>query len=63
MSVKVSFTDRLGSFGKERYKLKRKNDTIYHFRWNTWIVHWNEYPQHGGDYLLVHEDIFEQSYH
>ena len=63
MSVKVSFTDRLGSFGKERYKLKRKNDTIYHFRWNTWIVHRNEYPQHGGDYLLVHEDIFEQSYH
>ena len=49
-SRRLSFFDKLSGFGKK--DLFMYTDLISCFRWNSRLVHWHEYSEHGGDSFL-----------
>ena len=49
-SRRLSFFDKLSGFGKK--DLFMYTDLISCFRWNSWLVHWHEYSEYGGDSFL-----------
>ena len=51
-SKRLSFFDQLSGFGN--LSKDHSQYSIYVLRWNSRIVHWNEYSEHGGNNLLVH---------
>ena len=51
-SRRLSFFDKLSGFGKKISFSKHFRNC---FRWNSRLVHWNEYSEHGGDSFLDSE--------